>query len=50
MSLYYLEPINSTAVNKRWKLAQAITKGVSNGTEGYNNMQVFPTACNKECK
>lgn len=44
----YLEPVNGTAVDKRWKLAQAISKGVSNRTEGHNNVQVLSTACHEE--
>lgn len=50
MPVQYLEPVNGTAVNKRRKLAQAISKGVSNRTEGYNNMQVLSTACHEEGK
>lgn len=50
MLIYYLEPVNGTAVDKRWKLAQAISKGIPNGTEGHNNVQVLSTACHKECE
>lgn len=44
----HLEPVDGTAVDERWKLAQAIPKGVSNRTEGHNNMQVFFTAIHEE--
>lgn len=46
----YLEPVNGAAVDKRWELAQAIAKGIANGTEGHHNVQVLPTALHKEGK
>lgn len=48
MPKQYLEPVNGTAVDKRWKLAQAIPKGVSNRTEANNNVQVLSTAWHEE--
>lgn len=45
-----LKPINGTAINKRWKLAQAISKGISNRTEGHHNVKVLSAACHKECE
>lgn len=50
MPTQYLEPVNGTAVDKRWKLAQAIPKGVSNRTEGHNDVQVLSTARHEEGK
>lgn len=46
----YLKPIDGTAVNKRWKLPQAVSKGISNRTEGHHNVKVLSAACHKECK
>lgn len=46
----YLIPVNGTAVNKSWELAQPISKGISNRTECHNNVQVLFTACHKEGK
>ena len=48
--LLYLKPVYSAAVDERWKLPQAISKGVPDGTKCHNNVQVFPTAANKEGK
>lgn len=50
MPIQYLKPVNGTAVDKGWKLAQAISKGVSNRTEGHDNVQVLSTACHEEGK
>lgn len=50
MPIYYLEPVNGTAVDKRWKLAQTISKGISDRTEGHHDVQVLSTACHKEGK
>jgi len=50
MPTKYLIPVNGAAVNKTWKLAKSISKGISNRTEGYNNVQVLSTACHEEGK
>lgn len=44
----YLEPVDSTAVDERRKLAQAISEGISDWTEGHNNVKVFFAAIHKE--
>lgn len=46
----YLKPIDGTAVDKRRKLAQAVSKGISNRTEGHHNVKVLSASCHKECK
>ncbi len=50
LMLMYLEPVNGAAVDKRRKLAQSISKGISNRTEGHNNVQVLSAACHEEGK
>lgn len=39
--LPYLEPINSTAVDERWKLSQTIAESISNGAERHHNVEIF---------
>lgn len=46
----YLEPINSTAVDKWGELSQTIAKSISNWAERYYNMEIFFAAVNKKCK
>ena len=48
--IQYLKPVNGTAVDKRWKLAEALSKGISNRTKSHNNVQVLSTAGNEEGK
>lgn len=50
MPIQYLKPVNGTAVDKRWKLTQAISKGISDGTESHNNVKILFTACYEEGK
>lgn len=48
--MQYLEPVNGTAVDERRELPQAMSKGVSNRTEGDHDVQVLLTASHKKGK
>ena len=48
--LSYLEPINGAAVDEGRELSQSVPEGVSNGTEGNDNVKVLPTAIHEESK
>lgn len=45
-----LEPVDGTAVDEGWELSQAISKGISNGAEGHDNVKVVFAAIHKESK
>lgn len=46
----YLEPINSTTVDQGWELPQPVPEGISNRTEGNDDVEVLTTTVNKEGK
>lgn len=46
----HLEPVNGTAVNERRKLSQTVSEGVSNRTEGHNDVKVLFATIHKEGK
>lgn len=46
----YLEPINGTAIDERWKFTQSVTEGISNRTHGQHNMELITNSLDKEVK
>ncbi len=48
INVYYLEPVNGAAVDKWWKLSESVPEGISNGTKGDDDVQVFFATIYKE--
>lgn len=46
----YLEPINSTTVDQGWELPQSVPEGISNRTEGNDDVEVLTATVHKEGK
>lgn len=46
----YLEPINSTTVDQGWELPQSVPEGISDRTEGNDDVEVLTATVHKEGK